>query len=92
MHTIMTDYGRATREITDAEWDIRLTVSASKEKCWTYASAWGDHLTSTARLTNEMLARELSFLKMVRPATDARVERHLISNKDEECRLRSART
>jgi hypothetical protein len=91
MHTIVADYGRSTREITDVEWDIR-TVPARFEKQWTYGSAWGDHLTSTARLTNEMLARELSYIRMCRPALDARAERHLISNRVEECRLRSART
>jgi hypothetical protein len=86
MHTIMTDYGRSYKEITDAEWDIRM-VEARGEKHWTYGSAWHDHLASTARLTDEMLARELSYIKMCRPALDARVERHMI---EQACR--SART
>jgi hypothetical protein len=80
MHTIITDYGRSYKEITDAEWDIGIR-DARFEKAWTFGAAWHDHLTSEARMQNEHLA---TLNRIWKPVTEAA---GLLGAARNECRL-----
>ena len=86
MHTIITDYGRSIKEITDVEWDIRM-VSARGERHWTYGAAWGDHLASTHRMRNDMLGQPMSRIRMTQYG-DARAEYSAVANQEHEMELR----
>ena len=87
MHTILTDSGRAYKEITDAEWDIRV-VSARGERHWTYATAWGDHLASTHRMRHEMLGFPASRIRMTGDPLASRTEYSAVANQEHEMELR----